>query len=125
MSDIVIVYFSGYGHTTKIAQAVAQVDPRRITGCVVQGGIGNIGGASVVLPYVDMARRFGDEARELAIVYRKFGTIDDSDFIRMTNPPERDTLLHNLRRRQRNKQKMLAQHPEMAQQLAGGGGKKK
>ncbi|GAA4112662.1 hypothetical protein GCM10022215_09210 [Nocardioides fonticola] len=48
----------------KIAQAVAQVDPRRITGCVVQGSIGNIGGASVVLPYVDMARRFGDEARD-------------------------------------------------------------
>jgi hypothetical protein len=68
---------------------------------------------------------FGDEARELAIVYRKFGTVDDADFIRMTNPPERDTLLHNLRRRQRQKQKMLAQHPEMAGQLAGGGGKKK
>lgn len=48
----------------KIAQAVAQVDPTRITGCVVQGGIGNIGGASVVLPYVDQARRFGDEARD-------------------------------------------------------------
>lgn len=47
----------------KIAQALAQVDPRRVTGCVVQGGIGNIGGASVVLPYLDMARRYGDEAR--------------------------------------------------------------
>ena len=34
----------------EIAQAVAQVDPKKITGCVVPGGIGNIGGASVVLP---------------------------------------------------------------------------
>ena len=32
----------------EIAQAVAQVDPKKITGCVVPGGIGNIGGASVV-----------------------------------------------------------------------------
>lgn len=52
------------GELFRIAQAVAQVDPRKITGCVVQGGIGDIAGASVVLPYVDMARRFGDEARD-------------------------------------------------------------
>ena len=37
-----------------------QVEPSQITTCVVQGGIGNIGGASVVLPYVDQARRLGD-----------------------------------------------------------------
>ena len=47
----------------RIAQAMAQVDPRKITSCVVQGGIGNIGGASVVLPYVEQARRYGDAAR--------------------------------------------------------------
>ena len=41
----------------RLAQAVAQVEPAKITTCVVQGGIGNIGGASVVLPYVDQARR--------------------------------------------------------------------
>ena len=40
----------------RLAQAVAQVDPSKITTCVVQGGIGNIGGASVVLPYTDQAR---------------------------------------------------------------------
>jgi hypothetical protein len=71
---------------------------------------------------------FGDEARELAIVYRKFGTIGDEDFIRMTNPPSRDTLLHSLRKREQQKKKMLAQHPEAAaKMLAGGqhGGKKK
>jgi LCP family protein required for cell wall assembly len=48
----------------KLAQAVAQVDPSKITTCVVQGGIGSIGGASVVLPYTDQARRLGDRARD-------------------------------------------------------------
>ena len=47
----------------QLAQAVAQVDPSKITSCVVQGGIGNIAGASVVLPYTDQARRLGDRAR--------------------------------------------------------------
>ena len=47
----------------QLAQAVAQVDPSKVTTCVVQGGIGNIGGASVVLPYTDQARRLGDRAR--------------------------------------------------------------
>ena len=41
----------------RLAQAMAQVDPAKVTSCVVQGSIGNIGGASVVLPYVEMARR--------------------------------------------------------------------
>ena len=48
----------------QLAQAVAQVDPSKVTSCVVQGGIGTIAGASVVLPYTDMAQRFGDLARE-------------------------------------------------------------
>ena len=52
----------------KLAQAMAQVDPKKVTSCVVQGGIGNIGGASVVLPYVDMARRLGNEARNDATI---------------------------------------------------------
>ncbi|WP_193607458.1 LCP family protein [Nocardioides lijunqiniae] len=52
----------------RLAQAVAQVDPRKITSCVVQGGIGDVGGASVVLPYVDQARRYGDQARKDATI---------------------------------------------------------
>ena len=52
----------------KLAEAMAQVDPKKITSCVVQGGIGNIGGASVVLPYTDMAKRLGDEARDDATI---------------------------------------------------------
>ena len=51
------------GELFQLAHAMAQVEPSRITTCVVQGGIGNIGGASVVLPYVDQARQLGDEAR--------------------------------------------------------------
>ena len=47
----------------RLARAAAAVKPSLITTCVVQGGIGNVGGASVVLPYVDMARRLGDRAR--------------------------------------------------------------
>jgi LCP family protein required for cell wall assembly len=48
----------------RIAQAIAQVDPRKVTHCVLQGGIGSIGGASVVLPNFGMARRLGDRARK-------------------------------------------------------------
>ncbi|HYF73124.1 MAG TPA: LCP family protein [Nocardioides sp.] len=54
----------------KLAQVVAHVDPRKISTCVVQGGIGNVGGASVVLPSVSMARRLGDDARNDATIGR-------------------------------------------------------
>jgi LCP family protein required for cell wall assembly len=47
----------------ELAQAMAHVEPAKITTCVVQGGIGDMGGASVVLPDVAMARRLGDAAR--------------------------------------------------------------
>jgi polyisoprenyl-teichoic acid--peptidoglycan teichoic acid transferase len=52
----------------RLAQAMAHVQPGKITNCVVQGSIGNIGGASVVLPYVSMARRLGNEARKDATI---------------------------------------------------------
>ena len=52
----------------RLAQVVAHVEPSKITTCVVQGGIGDIGGASVVLPYVDQARRYGNEARQDATI---------------------------------------------------------
>lgn len=47
----------------ELAQAVAQVDPRRITTCVVQGRVGYVGAASVVFPDVAQARRMGRDAR--------------------------------------------------------------
>ncbi|MEQ6900093.1 LCP family protein [Nocardioides sp. YIM 152588] len=52
----------------KLAQAVAQVDPGKITGCVVPGGIGNVGGASVVIPSTSTARAYGDDARDDAVI---------------------------------------------------------
>jgi polyisoprenyl-teichoic acid--peptidoglycan teichoic acid transferase len=47
----------------RLAHAVAQVNPKRITTCILNGSIGDIGGASVVLPYVEQARSMGDQAR--------------------------------------------------------------
>ena len=47
----------------QLAQAVAQVDPSRITTCVVTGRIGFVGAASVVFPNVAQARRLGRQAR--------------------------------------------------------------
>lgn len=52
----------------RIAHAVAQVDPAKITTCVVQGSIGNINGASVVLPFTEMAQSFGEQARDDATI---------------------------------------------------------
>ncbi len=54
----------------RLAQAMAQVEPRKVTSCVIQGSIGNIGGASVVLPFTDMARRLGNDARNDAVIDR-------------------------------------------------------
>jgi LCP family protein required for cell wall assembly len=54
----------------RLGQAMAQVDPGKVTNCVVQGSIGEMGGASVVLPYVDQARRYGDDARKDATIKR-------------------------------------------------------
>jgi LCP family protein required for cell wall assembly len=46
----------------ELAQAVAQVDPSRITTCVVRGRVGFVGAASVVFPDVAQARRHGSDA---------------------------------------------------------------
>ena len=56
---------TGEGPATlfRLAQLVARVDPARVSTCVVTGGIGNVGGASIVRPDVAQARRLGDAAR--------------------------------------------------------------
>lgn len=54
----------------RLAHAAAALKPSLFTTCVVQGGLGDIGGASVVLPYTDQARRLGDEARRDATLER-------------------------------------------------------
>ena len=52
----------------RLAQLVAQVDPHKITGCVLDGGFAMIGGASVVTPDTAQARRYGDAARHTAVI---------------------------------------------------------
>ncbi|MFS3129938.1 LCP family protein [Nocardioides sp. Bht2] len=54
----------------QLARAVAAVDARRITGCVLTGSFANIGGASVVLPDRALAKRWGDDARKDAVIKR-------------------------------------------------------
>lgn len=52
----------------KFGHALADIDPAKVTNCVVQGGIGNINGQSVVLPFVEMARRMGEDAKKDAVI---------------------------------------------------------
>lgn len=47
----------------RLAQAGAQLDPRKMRGCVITGGVGYAGAASVVFPNVGQARRIGDDVR--------------------------------------------------------------
>ena len=47
----------------ELAQAVAQVEPGKITTCVIGGRIGSVAGQSVVFPDVAQARRLGNAAR--------------------------------------------------------------
>jgi LCP family protein required for cell wall assembly len=57
------------GELYRLAQAVTDVDPAKLKGCVVNGPTGYAGAASVVYPDVAQARRLGDDAR-------KDGTLD-------------------------------------------------
>lgn len=52
----------------RIAHAIADVDPAKVTSCVVQGGFATIGGASVVTPDTAAAQRYGDDARNDATI---------------------------------------------------------
>lgn len=54
----------------RLAQVVAQVDSGKITNCVVPGGVGWVGEASVVFPSVATARRYGRDARTDAVISR-------------------------------------------------------
>jgi polyisoprenyl-teichoic acid--peptidoglycan teichoic acid transferase len=48
----------------RLAQAVLAIEPSRLKGCVVQGGTGYVGAASVVFPDVAQAKRLGNDARK-------------------------------------------------------------
>jgi LCP family protein required for cell wall assembly len=54
----------------RLAQAATQVDPRRVRGCVISGGIGYAGAASVVYPNVGQARRIAADVRRDATLDR-------------------------------------------------------
>ena len=47
----------------RFAHVLADIDPGKVTNCVVHGGFATIGGASVVTPDVAAAQRYGDLAR--------------------------------------------------------------
>ena len=54
----------------RLAQAATQVDPRRFRGCVISGGVGYAGSASVVFPNVGQARRIAADVRRDATLDR-------------------------------------------------------
>jgi polyisoprenyl-teichoic acid--peptidoglycan teichoic acid transferase len=47
----------------RLAQAVTTIEPSKVHSCVVQGGTGYVGAASVVFPNVGQARGYGNDAR--------------------------------------------------------------
>jgi LCP family protein required for cell wall assembly len=47
----------------RLAQAVMSIQPQKLRSCVIQGGVGYVGPASVVFPDVAQARRYGNDAR--------------------------------------------------------------
>jgi LCP family protein required for cell wall assembly len=57
----------------KLGHVLADVDPAKVTNCVVQGSIGDIAGQSVVLPYVAQARQMGEDAKADAVLSRCLG----------------------------------------------------
>lgn len=54
----------------RLAQAATEVDPRRVRGCVISGGVGYAGSASVVFPNVSQARRIAADVRRDATLDR-------------------------------------------------------
>jgi LCP family protein required for cell wall assembly len=52
----------------KLGHVLADIDPAKVTHCVVQGDIGNIDGQSVVLPFVEMAHQMGEDAKNDAVI---------------------------------------------------------
>jgi LCP family protein required for cell wall assembly len=54
----------------RLAQAAGTLDPRRMRGCVISGGIGYAGAASVVFPNVAQARRIAADVRRDATLDR-------------------------------------------------------
>lgn len=52
-----------------LAQALTQIQPNKFKGCVINGGTGYVGAASVVFPDIGQARRIADRARKDATLH--------------------------------------------------------
>jgi anionic cell wall polymer biosynthesis LytR-Cps2A-Psr (LCP) family protein len=52
----------------RLGHVLADVDPAKVTNCVVQGGIGDVAGQSVVLPFVAQAHQMGQDAQDDAVI---------------------------------------------------------
>ena len=63
---------------------------------------------------------FIDDARELAVMAKKLGVIDDVDFIRLCHMPNEDNLIAAAEARAKARSALIKQHPELLQ-----GGKSK
>jgi LCP family protein required for cell wall assembly len=46
----------------RLAQAITQVDPKKVTGCIITGRFATREGSSVIIPYYPLARRLGRDA---------------------------------------------------------------
>lgn len=71
---------------------------------------------------------FGDESREMAVLLKKAQAIDNETFARMLRPPNLEAIIHSQRLQERKQQKMIQEHPELAEKILthqAAGGKKK
>jgi hypothetical protein len=62
---------------------------------------------------------FADESREMAVLLKRVGAVDNEMFIRMINPPAKYNILHALRENAKKQARMLQQHPELLDKMVG------
>jgi hypothetical protein len=62
---------------------------------------------------------FSEEARRLAFDLAKAKAVDDIGLLRLTHPPQEDTLIADAEDRRKKQAAMLAQHPELLRQPGG------
>jgi len=68
---------------------------------------------------------FQEDARNLAIMLRRLGVIDDESTLMLTHPPHEDTLILKAKQKAAAQAQLMAQHPELALGKKPGPGKGK
>jgi hypothetical protein len=63
---------------------------------------------------------FADESRELAVLLKRSGAIDNEQLVRMLNPPAKEQILHSMRQAAKRQAQMLQAHPELLEKMVGG-----